>query len=566
MGARQPAVNVPDAVVVGAGGTGAVVAKELAEAGLGVVVLEAGRWHDPQRDFNGLEWDMFNPFDSVFRWGPADRTKPPWPRARDGVALLFQTAGVGGNTLHYGGNCPRAYVGAVEREWPLSYRDLVPYYYKVEDTLPVVVPELVARKDELFILGCEKAGIDHVAGPDIRTSGWRMQPNAILPIAERTDPLRYPATDGCTQCGECIVGCRNPAGAPLERSAKRGTNASYAPLALRTGRCEFRTGVFVTQILTEERDGRLRARAVRYRDADGGVFELDARAIVLTAGAVETPRLWLASGLPDNGCVGRYFTNHWFDYVTGVLPGEVNMFEGQTSMARAEFPGYGFFETQGLGPLSYALATSFGPREEDNGNGAGKNGDPRSDDEAGRKKRLSSENGGASSAVRPWARAGRTWGSTLKRRMEAYRRTMMIAVCVDDESVPENAVSLAPGLADEHNPAPLVRYHPTRTTVERRSWLARRAAEVLVAAGADPDSIHRADAAPSTIHMHGTMRMGTDPAASVVDPDGEAHGVARLFVADTSVFPDGIGGPNPTLTAQAVATRIAERIVARYFS
>jgi choline dehydrogenase-like flavoprotein len=357
-----------------------------------------------------------------------------------------------------------------------------------------------------------------------------MQPNAILPIAERTDPLRYPATDGCTQCGECIVGCRNPEGAPLARTAKRGTNVSYAPLALQTGCCEFRTGVFVTRILTEERDGRLRARAVRYRDADGTVHEQDARAIVLTAGAVETPRLWLASGLPDNGCAGRYFTNHWFDYVTGVLPDEVNMFEGQTSMVRAEFPGYGFFEVQGLGPLSYALATSFGPK------------DAREDD-----------------AVRPWASAGRMWGSALKRRMEAYRRTLMIAVCVDDES-------LAPGLSDENNPSPLVRYVPTPTTVRRRDWLARRAAEVLVAAGADPGSIHRANAVPSTIHMHGTMRMGIDPATSVVDPDGEAHGIARLFIADTSVFPDGIGGPNPTLTAQAVATRIAERIVARYFA
>ena len=65
--------------------------------------------------------------------------------------------------------------------------------------------------------------------------------------------------------------------------------------------------------------------------------------------------------------------------------------------------------------------------------------------------------------------------------------------------------------------------------------------------------------------MHGTMRMGADPSTSVVDPGCEAHGVSRLFVADTSVFANGIGGPNPTLTAQALATRTAERIVARYF-
>src|SRR5207247_10287727 len=96
-----------------------------------------------------------------------------------------------------------------------------------------------------------------------------MQPNAILPIAEDIDSLVYPATDGCTQCGECIVGCRNPEGAPLERTAKRSTNVSYAPLALKTTRCEFRTGAFVTEVVTEEHEGTLRTRAVRHRDADG---------------------------------------------------------------------------------------------------------------------------------------------------------------------------------------------------------------------------------------------------------------------------------------------------------
>ncbi len=524
-----------DVLIVGAGGTGAVVAKELAEAGLDVVVLEAGTWHTPQRDFSGLEWEMLNPFDAVFRWGPLDRARAPWPRVREGnVGLLFQTAGVGGNTLHFGGNSPRAYIDAIERDWPLRYADLVPYYYKVEETLPVTIPEVVSRKEELFIRGCEAIGIGHVVGPDVRTSGWRMQPNAILPIAELTDPMRYPTSDGCTQCGECIVGCRNIEGAPLERTAKRGTNVSYAPLALRTKRCEFRTGVFVTRIVVEELEGATTVRAVRYRDHVGVEHVAEAKVVVLATGAIETPRLWLASGLPDNGAVGRYLTTHWFDYVSGVMPSEVCMFEGQTSMARAEFPGYGFFETQGLGPLSFALATSFGPK--------------------------------AVLGEGPWALRGRTWGSALKRRMEAYRRTVMIATCVDDDASAGNGVRLSDTVRDEHNPAPVVRYVPTETTVRKRDWLARRAAEVLVAAGADPDTIHRADALNSTIHQMGTMRMGYDPHTCVVDPDGEAFGVSRLFICDTSIFANGIGGPNPTLTAQAVATRIAERIVARHFS
>lgn len=533
MSGRRTPTNIPDAIVVGAGGTGAVVAKELAEAGLGVVVLEAGPWHDPQRDFTGLEWDMFNPFDSLFRWGPMDRSLPPWPRARDGIGLLFQTPGVGGNTLHYGGNPPRAYPQAIDGWWPFRYDELIPHYLKVEETLPVAVPESLARKDELFVEGCERAGIPHLADADVRAAGWRMQPNAILPLAPAADPLRYPATDGCTMCGECIVGCRNVEGAPLERTAKRSTAVSYAPRALATDRCEFRTGVFATKVITDDEHGRTTVRAIRYRDAAGHEYEIDGRIVVLCAGPVETPRLWLASGLPDNGTVGRYLTTHWFDYVTGVLPFEVDMFEGQTSMARADFPGYGFIESQGLGPMSFALATSFGPFPTGAGDG--------------------------------WAGGGRTWGSALKRRMEEYRRTLLIAIGVDDDALPSSRVALAEGLRDENNPAPSVRYRASTDTQRRRDWLAARAAEVLVAAGADPASIHRADAPASTIHAHGTMRMGADPSASVVDGDGEAHGIARLFIADTSVFANGIGGPNPTLTAQAVATRIADRIVARYF-
>jgi choline dehydrogenase-like flavoprotein len=61
------------------------------------------------------------------------------------------------------------------------------------------------------------------------------------------------------------------------------------------------------------------------------------------------------------------------------------------------------------------------------------------------------------------------------------------------------------------------------------------------------------------------MRMGTSSADSVLDADAEARWVKRLFVADNSALPNGIGGPNPTLTTQALATRTAEKVFVRYF-
>ena len=59
--------------------------------------------------------------------------------------------------------------------------------------------------------------------------------------------------------------------------------------------------------------------------------------------------------------------------------------------------------------------------------------------------------------------------------------------------------------------------------------------------------------------------MGASAADSVLDASGEARAVPRLFVADNSALANGCGGVNPTLTTQALATRTAERIFARYF-
>ena len=66
--------------------------------------------------------------------------------------------------------------------------------------------------------------------------------------------------------------------------------------------------------------------------------------------------------------------------------------------------------------------------------------------------------------------------------------------------------------------------------------------------------------APVLLHIHSTMRMG-----AVVNGDCESFAVERLFIGDNSALPNAVGGPNPTLTTQALATRTAEAIFVRYF-
>jgi choline dehydrogenase-like flavoprotein len=62
-------------------------------------------------------------------------------------------------------------------------------------------------------------------------------------------------------------------------------------------------------------------------------------------------------------------------------------------------------------------------------------------------------------------------------------------------------------------------------------------------------------------HVNGSCRMGTDRRRSAVAPDGERHGVRGLYVADGSLLPTGLG-VNPQATIMAMATVVAERMVA----
>jgi choline dehydrogenase-like flavoprotein len=533
-------ISNPDAIVVGAGGGGPVVARELAERGAKVLLLEAGPWLDPDRDFTLLEDDMGSIVDGRLRWGPTDRAAPPWVRRRDGVGLVLQAAGVGGTTLHYNGISPRAYPAAISGAWPLTYDQLVPYYERVEDFLPVRLVEDLAPKDALFAEGCERIGLSRSESKEVVEPVWRPCHNAILPIAAMPPgtPLRYPDVDGCTMCGHCLVGCPHPAGAPVERKAKRATNVSYVPAAVATGNCDVIPNAFATRILhDDEAGGGASVRGVRWRDTvSGDVVEAESPIVVLSGGSVESPRLYVNSGLPDpHDVVGRYLTVHLQDVVTGFFDHDVRPDVGQVSMARADFPGYGTLFVQGYGPQSFAIVVA----------GAGRG---FWDDDTGDE---------------PWDIAGKGWGEDALRRIAEYPRTLSVLVCTDDEERPENRVMLADDWGpDEHGPVPKVVYHPTAVSGERQDWLARKAAEILSAAGAR--EIHRTnfDLALLT-HVMGTMRMGSDPATSVFDRTGMAHVVSGLFGGDSSVLPNGLGGPNPTLTAQALAARTADAILER---
>jgi len=557
-----------DVIVVGAGGGGAVIAMELAARGLDVLLLEAGpRFADPERDWSHFESDANNPSSGYFRFGPADRAKPPWVRDIATSMLMVQLAGVGGTTNHYQGNSPRAAPGAfsgyngpdaarfdVAHLFPFRYRDLVPYYEWVEETLPVQTAPL-GLKEEVFFDGARKLGLPLETTKNITKAAFRPQQNAILQpqgVAGKTgDPheLVFPHAKGCTFCGHCSQGCFEPLRAPINLKAKRSTSVSYIPMALTCDRWS-RDGKPVTLVADAfavrvglDSDGA--ARSITWRiGATGDMFTDEARTIVLSCGTVETPRLWLNSGLPNpNGWVGRGLTDHFVDLVSGTMPFDVGSSRGPGSNGRIDYPGVGMLEAIGVTPGLDAFLHAFS-----DGGIAGfyDNGLP--------------DAHGADLH-------GRLVGRPLKDAMANIDRLLYIDVFTDDDVEQQNGVSLSSTVPpDEHGPVPRVEIQQrnrSARTIANREFLVAQAVTLLKRLGAT--RVHRINKPPFVIHSHSTMRMGTSATDSVLDHHAEARWVKRLFVADNSALANGLGGPNPTLTTQALATRTAERVFHKYF-
>ena len=559
-----------DVIVIGAGGGGPVVAKELGQRGLDVLLLEAGPRHaDPVREWTRFENDANNPLFGYFRFGPADRSKPAWARETPQNSFLWQLSGVGGTTQHYYGNSPRAAPGvfrgykrrdrdAYDRrhEFPFTYRSLIPYYEWVEHTLPVQTAAM-GTKEAVFLRGAEGLGLPVQKTKDITKAAFRPQENAILQprgtAGKTTDPLQlvFPKAQGCTFCGYCFQGCVEPPGSPRNLRAKRSTDNSYIPMALTAGQwskhgrsVELIADAFVTKIHTAREGGDTVAKAVTWRSGDGGQHTEEAKVIVMAGGCTENPRLWLNSSLPNpNGWVGRGYTDHFFDWVIGVMPFYTGSSKGPGSSARVDFPGRGGLENVGLPPALQAFSANFSD--------AGMFG--------------YYDNGVPSSAGADTN--GRIIGKRLKDLVSDVDRMLNVLVITDDDVEPQNRVTLSQAFPpDEHGPVARVEFHHrkrTPRTLANREFLARKAVELLRAAGAT--EVHRLNWPPLILHVQSTMRMGASEANSVLHPNGEARWVKRLFVADNSALPNGLGGPNPTLTTQAVATRTAEKIFRRYF-
>jgi choline dehydrogenase-like flavoprotein len=281
-----------DVVVVGSGAGGAVAAATLAEAGLDVIVLEAGGSYN--RD--SYPEDPLEAIATLYRDGgltiAEGRPPIPVPVART----------VGGTTVINSGTCFRAPEPVLEAwrdRYGVAWADrLDPDFAEAEEFLRVTPldPERMGRNGQLAMEGA--AAIGASGGPISRNAG------------------------SCVQCSSCPYGCRI--------DAKRGMHVSYMPRAVAAG-ARLRTGVEARRVVVE--DGRVAGVrcAVESEGSSNGSrrpYTVRARrATIVAGGALGTPELLLRSGLGGNR-VGRNLHIHPACWVGARYEEEVRGWEG----------------------------------------------------------------------------------------------------------------------------------------------------------------------------------------------------------------------------------------------
>lgn len=486
--------------VIGSGAGGAVVARELAAAGRDVVLLEQGG-HYTAADFTQREDDLMPRLYD----GLGQRTTAGHP-----IALL-QGRCVGGSTVHNLCYCFRPPEPILEK-WrredgvrDLSLAQLLPSLARVERMLSVraIEPQQVNALNAKIRDGCERLGF----------RGQVARHNRV----------------NCALAGFCLLGC------PFD--SKQSMLITYVPAAERAG----------ARIFANCCARRIVAGAGRARRVEGDVvdafsrprhrFTVRAGVVVLSAGAIGSPQLLLASGLANrSGQVGRNLHLHPSVALSGLYDEDIYGYRGIPQsyysdqfidMAKDPDSGYFIMPTYGF-PVAMATQLPFFGREHF--------------------ELMRSFHRMAGILVLMHDRsAGQVRLDTRGRaeityRVDARERALFLAGMKHC-----TAILFASGAGEVILPSePGVRLRPgdDLRVIDERGFAP--AAMALTAA-----------------HPQGTCKMGEDPARAVVNSYGQTHDVANLFVCDTSVFPSSLGVP-PQITTAALADRAARYIEAHW--
>ena len=556
----MPAKGRYDAVIVGSGASGGWVAMQLAQAGLSVAVLEAGRKLDPAADFS----EHKQPYDMPMhgrRYGPrATRdeqaiqklcyqcdeyaqhlfvkdTELPYTTPPDRKFAWIRGRHVGGKSVTWARQSYRLSdydLKATSRDgfgadWPLDYAELAPYYDRVESFIGVSgqAEGLAQLPDGRFLPPMALTCGEHLLKQAVERKFDRRL--TIGRAAILTAPLH--GRPACHYCGPCSRGCST--------GSYYSSPASTLPAAQRTGRFTLISNAVVSHV---EVDDAGRCRGVAYVDRlSRAQREVFGKLVILCASTLESTRILLNSRSPrypnglgnSSGVLGHYLMDH-------VMGGG----------ARGTLPVLkGVADSRGNRPNGIYIPRfrNLEQRHPDFLRGYGFQG---------------------SSLEVKWAHAYALpgFGASFKRQVRE-QRPWDIHLNAFGECLPqfENYCKLDESRRDAWG-IPVLHISMAFGDNEKKMLkdAADTAIEMLEAAGAEDVERREEISTPGLgIHEVGTARMGNDPKTSVLNRWQQSHDVANLFVMDGAVYPSS-ACQNPTLTIMALAARACDHLVEEY--
>jgi choline dehydrogenase-like flavoprotein len=544
-------VNRPkpfDAIVVGSGATGGVAAKQLAEAGLEVLVLEAGRPLAGRGDYSS---DVPNMGRRLYRHFLSKRQKVqelhggywevnpdffvddvenPYTTPEDRPYRWIRGRHLGGRSLTWGGVTLRLSdheFHAARRDgcgvdWPLSHADLAPHYEMLE---------------RFFGAHGSREGLDQL--PD----GAFLEPRPLSPgelklkaHVEKAFPDRRVIPSRGIRAG------RNPEkGEDFSRLSSPGTSLRAAQA---TGKCTVRADAVVSRVTFDERTGL--PNGVEYVDRTSkAVQHVYGRVVFLCASTLETLRIMMSSkgpGHPDgigasSGVLGRYLMDHIVSNVYFYMP-EV----------RDDRPGE--FHLLGSDSILVPRWQNLGAQRE------------------------------------AYMRGFGLWGGIQRlpfpAALQKKRGTAFGFLCAMGEAVPDegNFMKLDPDVKDAWGlPVPHISCAWTANDLAVAKAAREATIELVTSAGGVvaplTDLVHtplitgfmkdmEAQWTPTLpglfVHEVGGARMGEKPEGSVVNPFCQCWDAKNVFVTDGACWVSS-GWQNPTLTEMAITARACEHAV-----
>jgi glucoside 3-dehydrogenase (cytochrome c) catalytic subunit len=556
---KAAANNTYDVIVVGSGASGGWAAKRLAEAGVKVALLDAGRVLKPEeykehapafalkyrnqgrdliRRTRPVQTQLGSCNEWNYDWFRNDLEEPYTTPEGKPFSWQGRMQVVGGRTNVWGRQSYRlsdldfksaSYDGFGE-DWPLGYDDIAPYYDIVEDYVGItgIAEGIYELPDGHFHPPMGMRCVEkHVAAQTKKKLGWTI---TLGRSANITKPIN--GRQACHYCGPCDRGC----------VTKSYFNSAFTTVAdaIATGHCTLVPNAMVYKVLMD--NATHKARGVLYIDrVTREAKEVYAKRVVLAAQALESARIMLNStseqdpnGLANSsGALGHYLMDHL--WVPGGAVGEF------PDLAKYDKPSASAPQRpDGIYVIRFRN-TKDGPRDKRFLRGYGFQG------------------GGSTN-----------FNLTAPGFGEMYKKAVLDPVIRYNlsgfgECLPyyENYVEIDKNVTDVFG-IPVLRVHMTWGENEKKMIpdMTATACEILEAGGArNIKPFMYLDRVPGYgIHEIGVARMGSNPKTSVLNQYQQAHDVQNLFVMDGAGFTSG-ACQNPTLTIMALTVRSTDYLL-----